>query len=276
MAGAQARCERQPTRKVGSAIQLPTSDQQIGHTASICSPSLSFAEWQLIDLGEDEHVVPVVVVWTVVSGRIVGMRSAIEVCHGMLKSVIAIEGQTIRKTLFHNYLQRVVFVVEVIPEVSEARRPAVQVIKRLTRIVRIGCRLSCEAGIVARQLCIVKWVIRAAADCVRPFVSHIGDGGTKGRSQLPLYRSVPGIYRREPVIEWTNKRVQTIGQQWPAVGAYTLRLICRELLCHRIDAGRICNGVAVARGQRTAKCCRWIQRERSIRQEKGRVEVLSI
>ena len=49
-------------------------------------------------------MVAVVVVRTIVSSGIVGVRSAIEVCHGMLKSVIGIEGQAVRKALLHNYL----------------------------------------------------------------------------------------------------------------------------------------------------------------------------
>ena len=108
------------------------------------------------------------------------------------------------------------------------------------------------------------------------FVPNVGDGCGNGRRQLPLYSGVPSIHGREPVIEWANKRVEASRQERQTVGPYALRLICREFAGDRINAARIGDGVAVARRQGTAECCRWIERERPLRKEKGCVEVLSI
>src|SRR5260221_13109964 len=132
-------------------------------------------------------MLPVVVVRPIVSGWFKSMGSAVQVCSGMLKSVIGVEGQTVGKALFDNDLQRVVFIVEVVTKIAESGRPAILEIEGPARILRISSSLARETGVVARERGIVKWVVRAAADSVGAFVAHIGDGGGDGRGELPLY-----------------------------------------------------------------------------------------
>jgi hypothetical protein len=176
MAGAKAGREGQPTRKVRGAIQLPTPDEQISRLAHVSGVLLSMAEGQLIDLSEDEHVVAIVAVCTVVNTLIKARRSPIVVCSGMLKSVVPVKGQPGRKTLLHGHLQRVVFVIEVVPEVTEALRPAILGVKRSALIPRQVSDRASEIGIVARQLRVVERIVWATADSVRPFIANIGNG----------------------------------------------------------------------------------------------------
>src|SRR5712664_1485686 len=203
MAGAKAGREGQPTRKVRGAIQLPTPDEQISRLAHVSGVLLSMAEGQLIDLSEDEHVVAIVAVCTVVDTLIKARRSPIVVCSGMLKSVVPVKGQPGRKTLLHGHLQRVVFVIEVVPEVTEALRPAILGVKRSALIPRQVSDRASEIGIVARQLRVVERIVWATADSVRPFIANIGNGRADCLCVLPLYGSVPGIHTRPPVCERT-------------------------------------------------------------------------
>src|SRR5882762_8948971 len=144
MAGAKARCEGQPTRKIRRAIQLPTPNEQIASPAHVSGELLSFAEGQLVNLRKDEHMVAIVVVRPVVYTLIIARRSPIEVRSGMLESVVPIEGQTGRKALLHGHLQRVVFVIEVVPEVTEALRPTIPGVIGSAQILRQGCGSSCK------------------------------------------------------------------------------------------------------------------------------------
>src|ERR1700674_809516 len=242
MAGVKAGREGQPTRKVRGAIQLPTPNDQIGRTAYVSGPLLSFAEGQLVDLGENKHVVAIVVVRTVVNTLIIARRSPIEVCSGMLPSVVPIEGQTGRKTLLHGHLQRIVFIIEIVPEVTEARRPAIFRVEGSALILRQGCGRACEGRIVARQLRIVKWIVWTAADSMRPFIAHIGNGRADGRCDLSLHRGVPGIHAGQSVIEGTHKGIAAIRQKCSAVDSNALRLIRCKYRGDWIDAARIRDG----------------------------------
>src|SRR5258708_5378751 len=136
MAGVKTGCERQPTRKIRRAIQLPTPDEQVGRTPNVSGIFLSFAKRQLVDLRQDEDVVAIVAVRTVVDLPIEARRSAIIVCYGVLKGVVPIEGQPGRKTLLHRHLQRVIFVIEVVPEVTPALRPALLRANTLAQLPR--------------------------------------------------------------------------------------------------------------------------------------------
>jgi hypothetical protein len=125
VAGVEAGREGQPTRKVRGAIQLPTTDEQIPETADIATKPFAGAKRQLVDLREDEHVVAIVAVRAVVDTFVKAASSPIIVCYSMLESIICIEGQTGRKTLLHDCLQGIVFVIEIVPEVTETLRPTV-------------------------------------------------------------------------------------------------------------------------------------------------------
>jgi hypothetical protein len=139
VAGVKAGREWQPARKVRGAIQLPTAYDQIPETADIASKPFAGTKRQLVDLGEDEHVVAIIAVRAVVDALVKAGSSPIIVCYSMLESVICIEGQTGRKTLLHNQLQGVVFVIEIVPEVTEVLRPTELGVKGPAEILRQGC-----------------------------------------------------------------------------------------------------------------------------------------
>src|SRR5712671_4070140 len=177
MAGFKVGREGQATRKIRRAVQLPTTDQQIPQATDVASKPLAGAKWELVDLSEDEDVVAVVAVRAVVYALIVARGSSIIVGYSMLPGVVRVEGQTGRKALLHNHLESVVFVIEIVPEVTETLGPAKLGIEGSPRILRSGCSSTGKVGIVAGQPWIVEWIVWAAADSMRPLIADVGDSG---------------------------------------------------------------------------------------------------
>src|SRR3982074_2713201 len=98
------------------------------------TPLLAAPKRQLVHLGQDEHVIAVVVARTV-THLAVDVVIVLTIVKGMLKRVAGIEGEATRKTLLHGGLQRVVFAVRILAVIIEALRPAVSKKIRLALIL---------------------------------------------------------------------------------------------------------------------------------------------
>src|SRR5260370_28951473 len=91
-----------------------------------------------------------------------------------------------------------------------------------------------------------------------PFIAHISNSRGDCCCDLSLYRGVPGIHTRQPVIEGAHKGVEAIRQEWPAVDANALCFVGSKDTTN--NTTRVSNRVAVARRHSPAHPCRGIPR----------------
>src|ERR1700682_3141592 len=117
--------ERQATANHRRAVYGPAADQQISRSAHAAGVLLALAEWQIVYLGQDEHVVPVIIVGTIGDFSVDVVIVAV-IVGGVLESVIRIEGQTGSEALLDCGLQRVVVIVGIVPEIVDALCPAIK------------------------------------------------------------------------------------------------------------------------------------------------------
>src|SRR6266699_6900119 len=89
-AAIQTRCPRQSACKGCRAVDGPSSDSQVGTAANVACPSLSATKGQFVYLGEDEHMVAIVVIRSKgnFSVNVVIIRVIVG---GMLERVAALE-----------------------------------------------------------------------------------------------------------------------------------------------------------------------------------------
>src|SRR6185295_3208102 len=107
----QARSEWQTAGKVRRAVDGPAANQEVGSSTHVVAPRLPSSERQLIDLGENEHMVPVVSVRTILNLWIDIVVAAVLVVVGMLERIATLEVQSVREALLDGQLHRVVVVV---------------------------------------------------------------------------------------------------------------------------------------------------------------------
>src|ERR1700688_895590 len=100
-----------------SVAHLPTTNNVVHSTASVAQEPLTFADWQFVNRVGYKHVIAIVRVWTPSDGlvyvevvRVVGVR--------MRERIVGEELESVASALFGLNLQRVIFVVGVVTEVT--------------------------------------------------------------------------------------------------------------------------------------------------------------
>src|ERR1700730_3122451 len=178
----------------------------------------------------------------------------------MLKCVARLQGQSVRKTLFHARLQGVVVAVGIVAVVVEALLPAVLGVKGFTQVlrkraVRARCRIRrgerpCQElaarevthhGLIVR---IVRGIICDESMCT--LIAYVGHRSGDRRRELALDGRIPGVHSRQTIVEGTNLPANVVRLKCSAVSSDALRLVRLESATYDIDTRRVRNRIAIA------------------------------